>query len=215
MKKVLTGILSAAVLVSSLAGCSSVNKDKYINNNSQSSESQSSENTAQSSEAFSDWTTLTFGIGTESYTPEFNLSVLTDSGWSFDPALYGLNDLTVTPGLRLSCDVYLAHESCDDGVLAVGFTNTGDSDVALADCQIWSVRVDIKDKNNYPAFSVPGNVQWNTPQNDIKALLGEPSETKQEEEGCTELVYNKDGNKIIHYYVYDEGGFQKFWIEKF
>lgn len=215
MKKALLTIISAAVIASALTGCDSVDKDKYINSSSQTSDSQSNENTAQNSDAVADWTTLTFGIDAETYTPEFNLSDLTGSGWSFDPALYGLEDYTVTPGLKLSCDVYLAREDCDDGVLAVGFTNTGGADVPLADCQVWSVRVDVKDKSQYPAFSIPGNIQWNASQDDIKAALGEPSETKREEEGCTELVYNQDGNKLVHYYIYDDGGFQKFWIEKY
>ena len=42
------------------------------------------------------------------------------------------------------------HEGVDEGVLAVGFANVGQEEVPLADCQIWAVKVEIKDKTNYP-----------------------------------------------------------------
>lgn len=118
--------------------------------------------------------------------------------------------------IRLSCDVYLNHEGVDEGVLAVGFANVGQEEVPLADCQIWAVKVEIKDKTNYPQFAVPGNVKWNASIDDVKGALGEPSESNRDEsQGSTELIYNKDGAYIVHYYVYDDGGMMKFWIEKY
>ena len=56
--------------------------------------------------------------------------------------------------------------------MAVGFANVGQEEVPLADCQIWAVKVEIKDKTNYPQFAVPGNVKWNASIDDVKGALG-------------------------------------------
>lgn len=224
MKKIITGILAAVVMAAGFTGCNKVKEENYLSysNADESSSQQDDDNNAAADDNAAanpdtaDWTKLTFGIDSALYTPEFNLTDLTDAGWSFDPSIYGLENYDVIPGLKLSCDVYLNHEGVDDGVLAVGFCNTGSEDIPLENCQVWSVRVDVKDKSNYPQFSIPGNINWGTSEDDIKTALGEPSESNRDDtQSCTEMIYNKDGSALVHYYVYDDDGMLKFWIEKY
>lgn len=214
MKKIFTGILASIVIASAFTACNDVEKENYLSYSSagESGNQQDNNNNAETA----DWSTLTFGMDSVFYTPEFNFKDLTDIGWSFDPSAYGLEDCTLTPELRLSCDVYLNHEGVDTGVLAVGFANTGTEDTSLDNCQIWSVKVEIKDKVNYPQFAIPGNISWNASDADIKSALGEPTESNHDDsQGYTELIYKKEDKYIVHYYVFDDGGMMKFWIEKF
>lgn len=214
MKKIFKGILASIIIASAFTGCNNVEKENYLSYSS-AGESDSQQENNNSAET-ADWSTLTFGMDSAFYTPEFDFKNLTDIGWSFDPANYGLEDCTLTPELRLSCDVYLNHEGVDAGVLAVGFANTGSEDTSLDNCQIWAVKVEIKDKTNYPQFTVPGNISWNASDADVKAAIGEPTESNRDDEmGYTELIYKKEDKYIVHYYVYDNGGMMKFWIEKF
>lgn len=214
MKKIISGILASIVIASAFTGCNDVKKENYLSYSS-AGESDSQQGNNNSSET-ADWSTLTFGMDSSFYTPEFDFKHLTDSGWSFDPAAYGLEDCILTPELRLSCDVYLNREGVDTGVLAVGFANTGSEDTSLDNCQIWAVKVEIKDKTNYPQFTVPGNISWNASDTDIKAAIGEPTESNRDDaQGYTELIYKKEDKYIVHYYVFDDGGMMKFWIEKF
>ena len=219
MKRFFTGIIASIVVAAAFTGCNEVKKENYVTystSDSSSVQQNSNDNTDTDYPDTADWSTLTFGIDSVFYTPEFNYKDLTDIGWSFDPSNYGLEDCTLNSEIRLSCDVYLNHEGVDEGVLAVGFANVGQEEVPLADCQIWAVKVEIKDKTNYPQFAVPGNVKWNASIDDVKGALGEPSESNRDEsQGSTELIYNKDGAYIVHYYVYDDGGMMKFWIEKY
>lgn len=226
MKRIFAGILASIVIAAVFTGCDDVEKEKYLSyskpDESSSQQEENDDNNAEDNAdntaypETSDWSSLTFGMDSVFYTPEFNYKDLTDIGWSFDPSAYGLEDCTLTSELRLSCDVYLNREGVDVGVLAVGFANTGDEEAALDDCQIWAVKVDIRNKANYPQFAVPGNISWNASEDDIKGALGEPTESNRDDsQGCLEMIYNKDGKYLVHYYVYDDGGMMKFWIEKY
>lgn len=220
MKRIFSCIMASIVIAAAFTGCNEVEKENYVTYNSSegSSVEQNNDNNADSDNSeTADWSTLTFGMDSVYYTPGFDYKNLTDAGWSFDPSAYGLEDCTLNSEVRLSCDVYLNHEGVDSGVLAVGFANMGqEEEIPLEDCQIWAVKVDIKDKTNYPQFAVPGNIKWNASLDDVKGALGEPTESNSDEsQGYTELIYNKDGVYIIHYYVYDDGGMMKFWIERY
>lgn len=216
MKRLFIGAVSAALILTAFAGCSKVDKDKYVGESSSASSvaDNADGQDNQQNAAVNDWSALEIGIDAKVLTPKFNYSELTDMGWSFDPAIYGLSDCTLTKDQYLSCDVYLDKEGCDSGVLAIGFTNINNESAPLSDCQIWSIKVDIRDKTNYPTIAIPGGISWNASQDDIKSMLGDPTEVKQDEAGCTELVYTKDTSNI-HFCVYDEGGMQKFFVEKF
>lgn len=217
MKKILAGMVSATMLLTMFTGCNIINEESsnsYSKTSSNSSESSKSSEQS-SSTGSTDWKDMTLSVDSVNYTPLFDLSDLTDAGWTFDPAIYGLNDYTMTPGVRLSCDVYLIHEGVDNDVLAAGFTNPSDKDIPLMDSKVWALKVNIKDKKNYPEFILPGNIKWNATEEEIKASLGEPTETNRDEANKrTELVYSEPDVKYVHYFVYDDGGMMTFEMDQ-
>lgn len=224
MKKILCVLFAAAVTATAFTGCKKLgdeedtisysDSESAVDSDAESSVDQTVSETA-SAEDVADWTNLTFGMDSVYYKTGFAASDLFNSGWTFNPTIYGLDNCILNPGIMLSCDVYLSNENFDDGVVAVGFGNYSDADTDIFNSNIWSIKIDIKDKTNYPEFAIPGNIEWNVSDSEIKAVLGEASSSERDEEAeCTELVYTVD-NSTVHYFVYDDGGMQKFWLEGF
>lgn len=219
MKKFFSGILAAAILASLCVGCSDDSDSlEYEVVKSDESSSDSSENSSEESSDAKpgDWKALEVKINGELFVPKFDYSRLTEKDWSFDPAIYGLENYNVESGVYLSPDVFLDNPNYEGGIIAVGFTNTSSEAKTINEAQVYAIKVKVKDKVNRPDISVPGNIAFGATAEDIKAAFGEPSETsRNDEEAYNELTYRSENMEVVHYYVYDNGNMLGFLAEHF
>lgn len=210
MKKKFACVLAAIASLTILAGCEKVDKEKYVGNSSSSSEINSSDFGSMV------WTDMTFMLDQKTYTLPFEYKDIKETGWSFNPAAYGLENISIDPGLLLSRSVYLQNDNFDEGVLAVGFTNNKSEKVGIDDAVVWAVEVSSKDAAKAPEVVLPGNVKFGMTIDEIKAIYGEPSEEQRhDDEGYTEYRYVENGMKGLHLDFYDDGGFCKFIYENY
>lgn len=217
MKRLFLGIAAASLAICLCVGCSDNSNDSaslnYSIENEQNNFESQQENNAEP--VSSDWRDLDVRIDGKSCVPMFDYNVLSDNGWVFDPATYGLEDLQLEKGTYLSCDVFVHNQAFDDGIISIGITNTDDEKKSVTDAKVYGIKINVKDKMNRPSITVPGNFDFGASAYDIKTALGEPNEIiRNDEQAYDEYVY-KDNNKEVHYYIYDSGNMLGYLAECF
>ncbi len=226
--KIFSAVLCAALAAGALSGCGNVNKDKYVaKKRSESESSQAAEAGNDSSQVDAEssqeeiitsegsWNSMKFTLdGEELVLDRLDYSVLTNSGWNFDPSIYGLSDLSANKGEYYQRSIFLNNDKYDEATCAVGLTNFNDEPCGIDEMQIWSIEFIAKDKTSYPEVTLDGGITWGSDSAAVEAAYGTPSKsTRNDAEGYTELLYTDNAANSVTLYVYDDGGVQRMIVE--
>lgn len=227
ISKLVSVMLCAAFAAGMLSGCNDVDREGYIAKtrseaDSEKSDSQADSQAEQSSEAertASDgaWKSMAFNVdGTDFVLDRLTLAELENSGWSFDPAVYGLQDLSAEPLVFYQRSVVLNHEDFDAESFIIGFTNFGEEPCGLDDINVWSVEFKSKDIANYPQVTLEGGITWGADEAALKSAYGEPSASERHDDGgYTQYTYTDTVSNVIYLDVYDNGGLEKIVMESY
>lgn len=227
ISKLVSVMLCAAFAAGMLSGCNEVDREGYIAKtrseaDSEKSDSQAESQAEQSSDAertASDgaWKSMAFNVdGTDFVLDRLTLAELENAGWSFDPATYGMQDLSADPLVFYQRSVVLDHEGYDGGSLVVGFTNFGEEPCGLDAINVWSVEFTSKDIANYPQVTLEGGITWGADEAALKSAYGEPSSSERHDDGgYTQYIYTDTAANVIYLDVYDNGGLEKIVMESY
>lgn len=232
ISKIVSVMLCAVVAAGMLSGCGKVDRDEYIartrseaeaeKDGSQADSSQEEQGQAEESSAVqvaSDgaWKSMAFNIdGKDFVLDRLTLSEIEGEGWSFDPAVYGMQDLSADPLVFYQRSVVLNHEGYDEGSLVVGFTNFGEEACGLDTINVWSVEFASKDIANHPEVTLEGGITWGADEAAVKAAYGEPSKTERHDDtGYTQFVYADNVANAVYLDVYDDGGLGRIIMESY
>ncbi len=227
ISKLVSVMLCAAFAAGMLSGCDDVDREGYIAKtrseaDSEKSDSQAESQAEQSSEAeriTSDgaWKSMAVNIaGIDFVLDRLALAELENAGWSFDPATYGLQDLSAEPMVFYQRSVVLNHEGFDDGSFIVGFTNFGEEPCGLDAINVWSVEFVSKDIASYPQITLEGGITWGADEAALKSAYGEPSAAERHDDGgYTQYIYTDNAANVIYLDVYDNGGLGRIVMESY
>ncbi len=220
-KKIISVVLCTAFVAGMLGGCGKkVDKDNYVAKTreeaSEQSQAEASENSTDAKPTV-DWTTMEFSLNDTSLT--FNrlpYSTMKELGWSFDPAIYGMENISAESGSFYQKSIYLSHADYDEATVLVGLTNFEEEPCGLDKISLWTIEFNAKDKAKFPDVTLTGGITWGNDEATVKAAYGEPLTTERnDEEGFTVLKYSDNAGKAIFLTVYDETGVGIITLESF
>lgn len=221
-KRILSVALCTALVAGMLGGCGKkVDKDSYVARTREEASEESEAALESSNESgtvsAADWTTMQFTIdGNELTFNRMPYTTLESLGMSFEPAIYGMDNLSAEKGVFYERSVYLNHPNYDDASVVVGFTNFEDEPCGLDKISLWSIEFVSKDKTAYPAITLPGGITWGNDEATVKSAYGEPTSVERNDaEGFTKLTYSNDSGKAILLNIYDDTGIGRITFEAF
>lgn len=176
------------------------------------SSNESSDEKAASTEISKDWKSLEIIMDGTKYTMNFNYSDLTKISCSFDPALYGLTDAVLKPGIMYSPDIYLNNDKFGDGFMRVGLMNATSEDVGLDGTQVWAVGISKVKKDKAPDITLPGDITWGADEAAVKAAYGDPAETS-DGDGFVKYSYTEEGIAKLELSIYADGGLKEVYYQ--
>ncbi|MCI7804675.1 MAG: hypothetical protein MR503_06335 [Oscillospiraceae bacterium] len=229
ISKIVSAMLCTVLAAGMLSGCGEVDKEGYVaktrseadNVSSQAEVSQAEVSQAEQSSVAekitSDgaWKSMAFNVdGTDFVLDRLTLSEIEDAGWSFDPAVYGMQDLSADPLVFYQRSVCMNHEGYDENSFIVGFTNFGDEACGLDTINVWTVEFTSKDVAGYPAVTLEGGITWGADEAALKAAYGEPS-AAEKFDGYTHYTYTDNAANVVYLDVYDDGGLGRIVMESY
>lgn len=225
--KIVSVMLCAVFAAGMLSGCGDVDRDQYIARTRSEAEADSSSQNEQSSAAESSgiekitsdgaWKSMKFNLnGTDMVLDKLPFASIEADGWSFDPALYGMEGLSADPGVFYQRSVCLINESYDEETCIVGFANFGEEACGLDSIGVWSIEFVAKDKTNYPEVTLEGGITWGADEAAVKEAYGEPSASERyDDAGYTELTYTDNVANTVYLDIYDDGGLGRIVMDSF
>lgn len=232
ISKIVSVMLCAAFTAGMMSGCGDVDRDQYIartrseaeaEKNASQADSQAEQAPAEESSAAeritSDgaWKSMAFSIdGKDFVLDRLTLSEIENEGWSFDPAVYGMQDLSADPLVFYQRSVVLTHEGYDEGTFIVGFTNFGEEACGLDNINVWGVEFAAKDIANHPQVTIESGITWGADEAALKAAYGEPSAAERHDDaGYTQFIYTDNVANAVYLDVYDDGGLGRIVMESY
>lgn len=214
-------ILCTGITALSLAGCSKKsdsNSKEYVARTRSEADAQSAaENSGVIEMVPSNgaWKSMKFTLdGSELTFQKLKYSDIQSAGWSFDPEVYGMENLSAEKGRFYEKSINLTKDGTGDGVFTVGLTNFGDEPCGLDEICVWVAEFNAENKTNYPEVVLEGDITWGANQEAITAAYGDPSATQRlENTRITKLTYMDNEGRSITLSVSDINGLQNILFE--
>lgn len=226
--RVVSVMLCAAFAAGMLSGCGDVDRDNYIARTRSESDAEKGVSQAESSQAQQEessavekvtsdgaWKSMAFSVdGTDFVLDRLTLAEIEAQGWSFEPEVYGMQDLSADPLVFYQRSIVLNHEGYDEGSFIVGFTNFGDEACGLDKINVWTVEFTSKNMASCPQVTLEGGITWGADEAALKAAYGEPSAVEKSD-GYTKYTYTDNAANVIYLDVYDDSGLGRIVMESY
>lgn len=233
LNKILSVMILAVIASGTLFGCGKVDKSQYIGNSGSEdsdenqyigrtrseADSQSQAESENNMVIPSDgaWKSMNFTLDGKDMTfDRLPYSALVSEGWSFDPEIYGLQDMSAEKGAFYERNIYLNKENYDGDAVMIGMTNYEDEPCGLDKIQLWSIEFAAIDRTEFPDIVLEGGITWGSKEKEIRAAYGEPSKVERfQNSRYTKLTYTDNAANSLLLEVYDMGGTGKITLESY
>lgn len=135
--------------------------------------------------------------------------------WSFDLADYGLDETFRLQSGQRTTDNIVLHNDAADYSVTVGLYNPYDVEITVAEAQVWSITVSVKDSFNPPKLRLPGKLTWNASIADVTLAYSDPTTpfTHDLETGMFYYSYEKDYSRYLDLEISETDGLVSFTMK--